>query len=147
MPYYYFDSTALVKRYSMERGTRIIGKLMVKRGMVAIVPTWSVTDFYTAFSNRAHHGDITRDDCYSVIHKFEKESQEGLFQFIVPTMQTYLATKELALEYPALRSPQVLHLALALELKPLRLTVVSADQQLLTACRSAGLHIINPEED
>ncbi|MCE9537274.1 MAG: type II toxin-antitoxin system VapC family toxin [Nitrospirae bacterium] len=146
MPYYYFDSTALVKRYSMERGTRIIGKLMVKRGMVAIVPTWSVTDFYTAFSNRAHHGDITRDDCYSVIHKFEKESQEGLFQFIAPTMQTYLATKELALEYPALRSPQVMHLALALELKPLRLTVVSADQLLLTACRSAGLHIINPEE-
>jgi hypothetical protein len=34
-----------------------------------------------------------------------------------------------------------------LELKPLRLTVVSADTQLLTACRSAGLHIINPEED
>ncbi|MEO6544800.1 MAG: type II toxin-antitoxin system VapC family toxin [Nitrospiraceae bacterium] len=147
MPYYYFDSTALVKRYSMERGTRIISKLMVKRGMVAIVPTWSVTDFYTAFSNRAHYGDITRDDCYSVIHKFEKESKEGLFQFIAPTIQTYLATKELALEYPALRSPQVLHLALALELKPLRLTVVSADQQLLTACRSAGLHIINPEED
>ena len=37
MPYYYFDSTALVKRYSMERGTRIIGRLMVKRGKVAIV--------------------------------------------------------------------------------------------------------------
>ena len=35
MPYYYFDSTALVKRYSMERGTRIISKLMVKRGKVA----------------------------------------------------------------------------------------------------------------
>jgi predicted nucleic acid-binding protein len=147
MPYYYFDSTALVKRYSMERGTRIISRLMVKRGKVAILPTWSVTDFYTAFSNRAHHGDITRDDCYSVIHKFEKESQEGLYQFIAPTMQTYLSTKELSLEYPALRTPQVLHLALALELKPLRLTVVSADTQLLTACHSAGLHIINPEED
>ncbi|MFI5224515.1 MAG: hypothetical protein ACHQX3_09810, partial [Nitrospirales bacterium] len=76
MPYYYFDSTALVKRYSMERGTRIIARLMVKRSKVAILPTWSVTDFYTAFANRAHHGEITRDDCYSVIHKFEKESQE-----------------------------------------------------------------------
>src|SRR6266852_4938571 len=130
MPYYYFDSTALVKRYSMERGTRIISRLMVKRSKVAILPTWSVTDFYTAFANRAHHGDITRDDCYSVIHKFERESQEGLYQFIAPTVQTYLATKELALE-----------------LKPLRLTVVSADTQLLTACHSAGLHTINPEED
>jgi predicted nucleic acid-binding protein len=147
MPYYYFDSTALVKRYSMERGTRIIGRLMVKRGKVAILPTWSVTDFYTVLANRAHQGEITRDDCYSVIHKFEKESQDGLYKFIAPTMQTYLSTKELALEYPSLRTSQILHLALALELKPLRLTVVSADTQLLTTCRSAGLHIINPEED
>lgn len=147
MPYYYFDSTALVKRYSMERGTRIVNKLMVKRGKVAILPTWTVTDFYTAFANRAQAGEITRDDCYSVVHKFEKESMQGLYQFISPTMQTYLATKELALEYPALRSFQVLHLALALELKPLRLTVVSADTNLLEASRSAGLHIINPEED
>jgi hypothetical protein len=147
MPYYYFDSTALVKRYNMERGTRVVNKLMVKRGKVAVLPTWTVTDFYSVLSNRAQAGDITRDDCYSVIYKFEIESQQGLYQFLSPTMQTYLATKELALEYPSLRSPQVLHLALALELKPLRLTVVSADTELLTASRSAGLHIINPEDD
>ncbi len=147
MPYYYFDSTALVKRYSMERGTRIVNKLMVKRGKVAIIPTWTVTELFSSFSNRAQQGEITRDDCYSVIHKFEKESMQGLFTFIAPTMDTYLATKELVMEYPFLRAQQVMHLALGLELKPLRLTVVSADTQLLAASKTAGLHIINPEED
>jgi hypothetical protein len=147
MPYYYFDSTALVKRYSMERGTRIVNKLMVKRGKIAILPTWSVTDFYSIFSTRAQEGLITRDDCYSVLYKFEIESKAGLYQFIAPRMETYLSTKELVLEYPFLRSAQVMHLALALELKPLRLTVVSADTQLLAASKTAGLHIINPEED
>jgi hypothetical protein len=147
MPYYYFDSTALIKRYSMERGTRIVNKLMVKRGKVAIVPTWTVTDFYSILCARAQEGQITRDDCYSVLYKFEIESKQGLYQFIAPTMDTYLSTKELVLEYPFLRSPQVMHLALALELKPLRLTVVSADSQLLAASKTAGLHIINPEED
>jgi len=147
MPYYYFDSSALVKRYSMERGTRIVNKLMVKRGKVAILPTWTVTDFYAVLATRAQEGQITRDDCYSVIYKFEIESKDGLYQFIAPTMGTYLATKELVLEYPFLRSSQVMHLALALELKPLRLTVVSADTQLLAASKTAGLHIINPEED
>jgi hypothetical protein len=147
MPYYYFDSSALVKRYSMERGTRIVNKLMVKRGKVAILPTWTVTDFYAVLATRAQEGQITRDDCYSVIYKFEIESKDGLYQFIAPTMGTYLATKELALEYPFLRSSQVMHLALALELKPLRLTVVSADTQLLAASKTAGLHIVNPEED
>jgi hypothetical protein len=147
MPYYYFDSSALVKRYSMERGTRIVNKIMVKRGKVAILPTWTVTDFYAVLATRAQEGQITRDDCYSVIYKFEIESKDGLYQFIAPTMGTYLATKELVLEYPFLRSSQVMHLALALELKPLRLTVVSADTQLLAASKTAGLHIINPEED
>jgi predicted nucleic acid-binding protein len=147
MPYYYFDSSALVKRYSMERGTRIVNKLMVKRGKVAILPTWTVTDFYAVLATRAQEGHITRDDCYSVLYKFEIESRQGLYQFISPTMATYLATKELVLEYPFLRSSQVMHLALALELKPLRLTVVSADTQLLAASKTAGLHIINPEED
>jgi hypothetical protein len=75
------------------------------------------------------------------------ESKQGLFQYVAPTMDTYLSTKELILDYPALRAQQLLHLALALELKPLRLTVVSADKQLLAACRPAGLHIINPEDD
>jgi len=51
------------------------------------------------------------------------------------------------MEYPFLRAQQVMHLALALELKPLRLTVVSADTQLLAASKTAGLHIINPEAD
>jgi hypothetical protein len=147
MPYYYFDSTALVKRYSMERGTRVVNKLMVKRGKVAILPTWTVTDFYATLSNRAQQGEITRDDCYSVLYKFELESKAGLFEFIAPTMGTYLATKELVLEYPFLRATQVMHLALALELKPLRLTVVSSDTQLLAAAKTAGLHIINPEDD
>ncbi len=147
MPYYYFDSTALVKRYSMERGTRIVNKLMVKRGRVIILPTWTVTDLYSVLSNRAHQGEITRDDCYSVIYKYELESQQGLFRYIAPTMTTFLSTKELILDYPFLRSQQVLHLALALELKPLRMTVVSSDKQLLSACKPVGLHIIDPEED
>ena len=108
MPYYYFDSTALVKRYSMERGTRIVNKLMVKRGKIAIVPAWTVTDFYATLTTRAQEGQITRDDCYSVLYKFEIESRDGLYQFIAPTMGTYLATKELALEYPFLRTPQVM---------------------------------------
>ncbi len=88
MPYYYFDSSALVKRYSMERGTRIVNKLMVKRGKIAILPTWSVTDFYVVLSTRAQEGKITRDDCYSVLYKFEIEAKQGLYQFIAPTMGT-----------------------------------------------------------
>jgi len=37
MPYYYFDSTALVKRYSRERGSRIVNSLMTKREKTIII--------------------------------------------------------------------------------------------------------------
>ena len=60
--------------------------------------------------------------------------------------QTYLTTKELMLENPSLRSMQAIHLALALELRPLRLSLVSSDKTLLEMCRPLGIKPINPED-
>jgi len=51
------------------------------------------------------------------------------------------------MEYPSLRSTQAIHLALATELKPLRLSLVSSDRELLELCRPFGLHPINPEDE
>ena len=146
MPYYYFDSTALVKRYSMERGTRIVNKLMVKRGKVAILPTWTVTELYSAFSNRAQQGELTRDDCYSVIHKFERESAQGfsIHRAYHAHVSVYERTDD---GIPWFKDAAGVAFSVGIGAKALRLTVVSADTQLLSASKTAGLHIINPEED
>lgn len=147
MPYFYFDSTALVKRYSRERGTRLVNKLLVKRGKVALVPTPSLTEFYAIFANQAKKELITRDDWYSVVYRFELEAMQGLFHFVAPTHDTFLSVKELSMHHPNLRGAQLLHLALAVELKPLRLTMVSSDKELLEACRPYGIKQVNPEDD
>ena len=83
MPYYYFDSTALVKRYSMERGTRVVNKLMVKAaGKVAILPMeCNGTVFRScpfARSREKSRGMIVIPCCTSSRWKPRK----GLFQFI-----------------------------------------------------------------
>ena len=63
-------------------------------------------------------------------------------------METYLAARELILDYLALlRSPQLLHLALALELKPLRLTAPAPISSSWPPAGLLGLHIVNPEDD
>ncbi|WP_447972325.1 type II toxin-antitoxin system VapC family toxin [Nitrospira sp. Kam-Ns4a] len=147
MPIYYFDTTALVKRYSPERGTNVVNRLLTKRGRVAILGTPVIPEFYALLAAKAHQGELTRDDWYSVVFKFESECGRGLFQYVAPQPQTYASTKELILEYPYLRAVQALHAALALELRPLRLSVVSSDQRLLEACRPLGLPTINPEEE
>lgn len=146
MPFYYFDSTALVKRYNPERGTRAVNALLSKRGKTAILATPTIAEFYAVLANHARRGELTRDDWYSVVFKFESESDRGLFQYVAPTNQTYLTTKELMLEYPSLQATQAVHLALAIELRPLRLSMVSSDRTLLELCRPLGIKPINPED-
>jgi len=147
MPFYYFDTTALVKRYSRERGTRTVNALLVKRGKTVILGTSSITELYSVLAAKAREGELTRDDWYSVIYKFEAESDRGLFHYVAPSSRTFVATKRLILEYPFLRASQAIHLALAVELKPLRLSLVSSDRQLLELCRPHGIKPINPEDD
>jgi len=147
MPFYYFDTSALVKRYSRERGTRTVNQLMAKRGKVAVLGTVAIAELYSALALKAQQGELTRDDWYSVLFKFEAESNRGLFHYIAPSTRTFLATKQMILDYPALRASQAVHLALALELKPLRLSFVSSDRQILELCRPFGLAPINPEDD
>ena len=77
MPFYYFDSTALVKRYNPERGTRTVNALLSKRGKTAIIATTTLAEFYAVLASQARQGELTRDDWYSVIFKFETESQSS----------------------------------------------------------------------
>jgi len=146
MPFYYFDSTALVKRYNPERGTRAVNALLSKRGKIAIVATPTIAEFYAVLASQAKQGELTRDDWYSAVFKFESDCERGLFHHIAPTNQTLMRLKDLTIDYPGLRAIQVMHLALAAELKPLRLTMVSSDKRLLDACRPLGVRPINPEE-
>lgn len=147
MPIYYFDTSALVKRYSRERGTKTVNALLAKRGRLAILGSVAIPEFYAALGLKARLGELTRDDWYSVLFKFEAEADRGLFQFVTPSSRTFLATKQFILDYPFLRSAQALHLVLAQELRPLRLSFVSSDRQVLELCRPFGITPINPEDD
>ncbi len=147
MPVYYFDTSALVKRYSRERGTKTVNTLLAKRGRLAILGSVAIPEFYAALALKARLGELTRDDWYSVLFKFEAEADRGLYQFVTPSSRTFLATKQFILDYPFLRSAQALHLVLAQELRPLRLSFVSSDRQALELCRPFGITPINPEDD
>jgi predicted nucleic acid-binding protein len=147
MPVYYFDTSALVKRYSRERGTKTVNALLAKRGKTAILGTLSITEFYAALALKAREGELTRDDWYSVLFKFEAEVDRGLFHFVAPSSKTFVTTKQLILDHPFLRAAQAFHLALAQELRPLRLSLVSSDRQVLDLCRPLGIKPINPEDD
>ena len=77
MPFYYLDSTALVKRYNPERGTRVVNALLSKRGKTAIVATPTIAEVFAVVANQASQGELTRDDWYSVVFKFESDCERG----------------------------------------------------------------------
>jgi hypothetical protein len=112
-----------------------------------ILGTPSITELHAALAIKAREGELTRDDWYSVLFKIEAESSRGLFSFLAPSSRTFVSTKHLLLDYPFLRPSQAVHLALALELRPLRASLVSSDSQLLELCRPLGINAINPEAD
>ncbi|MBM4120939.1 MAG: type II toxin-antitoxin system VapC family toxin [Nitrospira sp.] len=147
MPYYYFDSTALVKRYSRERGSRIVNSLMTKRDKTILIGGPTITEFYAVFAQKTREGQLTRDDWYTVLFKFEAESLRGVYHFAIPTSETFTSTKELLFQYPHLHTPQAVHLMLAQEFKSLRLTIVSTDRQILELCKPLGMNAINPEDE
>ncbi len=147
MPYYYFDSTALVKRYSRERGSRVVNTLMTKREKTIIIGGPTITEFYAVFALKAREGQLTRDDWYSVLFKFEAEALRGVYRFAIPTSETFTETRQLLLDHPHLRAPQAVHLMLAHEFRSLRLSVVSTDRQILDMCKPLGMNPINPEDE
>lgn len=147
MPVYYFDTSALAKRYSRERGTKTVNTLLAKRGRVAILGSMAITELYSILALKARQGELTRDDWYSVLFKFEAEASRGVFQFVTPSSRTFITTKQFILDHPFLRSGQAIHLALAQELRPLRLSFVSSDRELLELCRPLGITPLNPEDD
>lgn len=147
MPTFYFDATALVKRYSRERGTRTVNSLFAKRGRTVILGMPSITELHAALALKAREGELTRDDWYSVLFKLEAEASRGLFFYLAPSSRTFVSTKHLLLDHPFLRPSQAIHLALALELRPLRASLVTSDSQLLELCRPLGINAINPEAD
>jgi predicted nucleic acid-binding protein len=146
MAFFYLDSTALVKRYCRERGTRAVNVLFTKRDRIIIVGLLSLTEFYSTLALKARQGELTRDDWYSVILKFEAESDRGFFHYVAPSAKTFVATKRLIMENPLLNPSQALHLALAMELKLVRLYMVSSDRQIIELCRPLGIRSINPED-
>lgn len=147
---YFFDSSALVKRYILEVGTNWVRSIVdPNSGNEIIVAQITEVEVMSAVSRLARETLITAQVAHSIQMLLR---QEMVREYVVIKLTKSISQNALSLlsRYP-LRAYDAVQLASALQItQRLRLgglsglTFVSADQRLLSVAASEGLSTDNP---
>lgn len=147
LKFFYLDTTALVKHYHLELGSRVVDDLIHHPGHAVVLGEPTISDLYAMLNRRVETGEITRDDYFTTVVTFEAEIAQGRFQFLEVDAATLKNIRVLILRHNRLGVQQGLHLALSMEMLALKPTVVSTDPVLLLASEAEGLKAMNPEQE
>ena len=150
MAVYFFDSSAVVKRYVKEKGTVwITGILDPAVGSVVYVVRIAGAEVISAIARRKRGDNLAARDAATAISQFRREFA-SVYRIVEITPALVLRAMELA-EIHALRGYDAVQLAAALEInvqqtslgKP-PVILVSADTELNTAAVAEGLKVEDP---
>ncbi len=153
MPTFYFDTSALAKRYREEKGSRFIDKLFQ---LLEKPQNRGATSFLTflellAMIGRLLKGKQITQESYNrtlarILHDL------NLYFSISPLSTSILARSVDVIKRHSLKAPDAQQLAAALELEPIleqlnqRLIFIVDDDDLHEAAEREGLEAVNPRE-
>ena len=150
MATFYWDTSALVKRYAQETGTVWVRNLTnptLKHDIYTVRMTG--VEMIAALFRKANTGQISRHDADLFAHDFRLDWQQQ-YQIIEVTVNVSELAMKLA-EKQGLRGYDAVHLAAALVVQDMRqtmnlpaLTFVSAVQEQNQAAANEGLFVENP---
>jgi hypothetical protein len=147
---FFFDTSAIVKRYIREMGSNwVLGLTDPIAGNVVHVSRITLVEFTSAITRRARGGSLTAQAAALAIGK---SKHDFAHRFTVVGIVDALLDSAVAIaETHGLRAYDAVQLATALKLQAVRsqsamppLTLVSADAELSAAARAEGLAIEDP---
>jgi predicted nucleic acid-binding protein len=150
MNYFYFDSSALVKRYAKEIGTELVESLCQKKEVAIFISDIALAELGAAFARKLREGEITEDEYTAMLGDFKDDYFYEYFKvsisFEVLNLAVSLARKR------ALRGYDAVQLACAIKVKEAvmteeheaMVTFIVADKALEEAARAEGFITINP---
>lgn len=151
MGHFYFDSSALVKRYVLETGTEWVNSICLAAPPIHTIYTVRVTgaEIVAAFFLRVRTGSVKQFDAQTAVTQF-KTDFSSFYQIVEVTINLVDSAMKLAEAYQ-LRGYDSIQLAAALALHETRLslslspiTFVCADNRLNIAAATEGLIVENP---
>ena len=146
MPLYYFDTSALLKRYIVEDGSAWVRTTFEEPEADIVVSQLAIVEGVAALARRARGGAFRPGSVARVVQKLTADFQQ---QFVVIAVNSELIDKAVDLaRQRALRGYDALQLATALVVRslvaPEVVTFVAADDELIAAAEMEGLPSINP---
>ncbi|MEM2122414.1 MAG: type II toxin-antitoxin system VapC family toxin [Candidatus Bathyarchaeia archaeon] len=151
MTTFYFDTSAIVKRYRKELGSEVIDEIFELKEHAFTISFWSILEFMVAFSTRTRKKALSREAFNAVVSRFLKDV---LDRFAMTSVDDELiaSAAPLAVKH-ALPSADCLQLANAINLKEAlesmreELILICSDKDLCKAAEKEGIRFINPEEE
>ena len=150
MNYFYFDSSALVKRYAKEIGTELVENLCQKEEVAIFISDIALAELGAAFARKLREEEITDDEYTVMLDDFRDDYLYEYFKvaisFEVLNLAVSLAKKR------ALRGYDAVQLACAVKVKEslmteeyeAKITFIVADKALEKAARAESFITINP---
>jgi predicted nucleic acid-binding protein len=143
---YFFDASAVVKRYLREVGSEWIRQLITHEQPRIFVSSLSGAEVLAAIMRKARTGEVRLPERDKAVRAFRREFTTS-YALVAPEPAVIHWAMDLLLTYP-LRAYDAVQLASALTLPALpggrKLTFVSADDGLVTVTEKLGLAVENP---
>jgi hypothetical protein len=144
MTLYFFDTSALVKRYHQETGTERVNAIFDSLDNTLVISELTLVELASALERKRNEGKITKQAMNDTLSLF---ANEVLSDFIVAGFRSGFIqqARDLVLQY-SLRTLDALLLTAAMGFKTLSPVFVCADTQLHQVALDVGLEVLNPTE-
>jgi predicted nucleic acid-binding protein len=134
---YYFDTSALLKRYLDEPGRKVVMDLLGSKAGVAVVSELTLPELSSAFRRAANGKRLSMEKARELLGR----AREDLDLLSVAKLDSMVLARAVHLAMSQdLRALDAIHLATALEMDCSHM--VSSDHDLLTASKLEGLKSI-----
>jgi predicted nucleic acid-binding protein len=142
MPAYFFDTSALVKRYHVEEGSEKVDEIFNDPEGIFAIASITIAEFTSVFARKLNEGIISEDDLRICLSEFSKDM---ISSFGIVDLGRNHTNKSipLILKYN-LRTLDSLQLATFLDLSHLNPIMVASDEALLNATLKEGFQTIRP---
>lgn len=143
MTFYFFDTSALVKRYHLEPGSERVNAIFDDQANILIISELALVELASALRRKQNRGEITLQAMNDALAQFANEVVSDLL--VAGFRSGFIqGARELVLQH-GLRTLDALQLTSASEFRALSPVFVCADAKLCRAASDMGLVALDPE--
>jgi len=145
---YFFDTSAIVKRYHREDGSDFVDRLFAEADAEFVISDISIIEFYSALSLKVRVGEIDEENFMSLRKLFSQDIKRGIYEVAEFSNAEKLESTKLLLKYAkkhSLKTLDAIQLSVVKSInEPEVKAVVCADEKLCKIIALEGFSVINP---